>query len=548
MTKHEFDRVRCIRENSSRWLNVAGGVALASAVALSTTVLAATPKNALVMAMNIDAISTFDPAQVGEGITIEILQNTCDTLVRIDPEDERKVVPGLAESWDVSPDGKEITFHLQKNAKFASGKPATARDTALSIQRASQLGFGRTATLTEYGFTKDNIQDRIVATDDHTLVLKFEKAYPPLLMLQSIAIDVVTATLDMSTVMAQAQNNDMGNRYLAKTTECVGPYRLAKWNAGESILLQATDNYWGKPPALKRVLIRHVAELGTQRLLLSKGDIDVARNLSPDDLNDLEKSGTTRIEKVLKPALYYWAFNASDPIFSNEKVRLAMRYLIDYDGLGKTVMSHVGVPRASYVPLGAVAALNAEEGQPFQLDLERAKTLLAEAGYPNGFEANVLIGTAAYASPVAESIQENAAKIGVKLKLERMANAQLYARMRGREFQSAQLGWQTDVPDAHGNSSRLVYNPDNRMEAKMTQYPSWRMAWQDPAINARVTEALMETDPAKRDAMYASLQKDVMQQGPLAVMFQVTNVAGLSKEIKTWAWRGTRVYYSEATK
>ncbi len=548
MKKNELDHIRCTREHSSRWSNVAGGLALASAVALSTSALAATPKNALVMAMNIDAISTFDPAQVAEAVTQEILQNTCDTLVRFDPTDVRKVLPALAESWDVSPDGKEITFHLQKNAKFASGKPVTARDTALSMQRVVQLGFGNAAALTEYGFTKDNIQDRIVATDDHTLVLKFDKAYPPLLLLQSIAVDTASTTLDMATVMEQAQNNDMGNRYLAKTTECVGPYRLAKWNAGESILLQANENYWGKPPALKRVLIRHVAELGTQRLLLSKGDIDVARNLSPDDMRDLEKSATIRIEKILTPALYYWAFNASDPIFSKEKVRLAMRYLIDYDGLGKTVMSYVGVPRASYVQLGAVAALNAEEGQPFKLDLPRAKALLAEAGYPNGFEANVLIGTNSYSSPLAESIQENAAKIGVKLKLERMANAQLYARTRGREFQTAQLGWQTGVPDAHGNSSRLVYNPDNRMEAKMTQFPSWRMAWQDPAINARVTEALMETDPAKREAMYASLQKDVMQQGPFAVMFQLTYVAGLSKDLKTWAWNSSRVYYAEASK
>lgn len=509
---------------------------------------AATPKTALVMAWNIDAISTFDPAQIGEVVTGELYSNTCDSLADFDPADETKIRPMIAQSWDVSPDGMQITFHLVKGAKFPSGNVATAADAAQSLQRAVKLGFGNAATLTEYGFTKANVDERIQAPDDATLVMKFDKAYPTSLLLQAIAANRVSSVLDMKTVMAHAQNDDMGNKYLTTHTECIGPYQLTKWNAGESIVLQANDNYYGAKPAMKRVLIRHVAEPGTQRLLLEKGDVDVARDMTPDDMKDLEKNKDLSILKVLKPQLYFWTFNVSDPIFANEKVRLAMHYLIDYEGLGKTVMEYLGVPRASFAQIGAVGALDRTEGQPFKLDLERAKALLTEAGYPNGFKASVLIGTLPHSAPIAESVQQNAAKVGITLTIERMSNAQQFARIRGREYQTGMQAWQTSVPDAHGNASRLVFNPDNRAEAKLTQYPVWRTSWQDLDMNKQVQAALLEPDAAKRNALYAELQKEYMQKGPAAIMFQTYNVAGVRKDVKNWTWNGFRTYYEDVTK
>src|SRR5882724_9408593 len=176
----------------------------------STAIHAATPKTALVMAWNIDAISTFDPAQVGEVVTNELLQNTCDSLVDFDPADERKMIPLFAESWTVSPDRKTITFKLRSGAKFPSGNIATAQDLALSMQRVVKLGFGNATTLTEYGFAKDNVEQRIVAPDDTTLVLTFDKAYPTTLVLQAIAANRVSAIMDMKTLMANQQNGDLG--------------------------------------------------------------------------------------------------------------------------------------------------------------------------------------------------------------------------------------------------------------------------------------------------------------------------------------------------
>lgn len=522
--------------------------ALALSYAFCVPAQAATPPDSLVMAWNIDAISTWDPAQIGEVVTSEIYANTCDSLVDFDVKDETQLAPALAKSWEVSEDRKTLTFHLQDNLKFADGTPASAGDLAWSMQRVVKLGYGNAAQITEYGFTKENVDIRITAPDDKTLVMTLDKPYPTNLVLQAIAANNVSSLINRKLVEKEAIDGDLGHKYLTTHTACVGPYQLARWNAGEGVMLQATPGYWGKAPALKRVLIRHVAETGTQRLLLTQGDVDIARDLSADDLKALDEGGKIAVEKVLKPQLFFWSFNNEDPIFKNEKVRLAMRYLIDYDGLAKNVMPYLGVPRASFVQIGAFGALDEKAGQPFKLDTEKAKQLLSEAGYPNGFTASVIFGTLPHSAPIAQSIQQNAAKIGVKLNLERMANAQLFSRARGREFQSAMMAWQTSVPDAYGNASRLVFNPDNRKEARATQYPSWRAAYYDPAMNQKVDAALLEPDDAKRSEMYGELQRDVMEKGPMAIMFQMYNSAGVSPTVKNWTWNGFRVWYGAAGK
>jgi len=314
------------------------------------------------------------------------------------------------------------------------------------------------------------------------------------------------------------------------------------------VVLEANKDHWGPAPKLRRVIIRHVAEAGTQRLLLEKGDIDVARNLTPEDMRALESVKGVTLVNTRKPTLFYWGFNSADPFFAQEKVRLAMRYLVDYDGLARSVMAYDGVPRASFVPLGSFGGLNEEEGQPFRLDPEKARQLLAKAGYPDGFEATMIFGTHPYAPAIAQNIQANAAKVGVRIRLEQMANAQLFAKHRGREFQSALLGWGGAMPDAHANASRLIYNPDNRAEAKLTQFPSWRAAFQDAEANRMIDAALMERDESKRAAMYEQLQRDMMQRGPAAFLFQTIYVAGLRDNVQDWTWNGFATYFDRVSK
>ncbi|WP_375687754.1 ABC transporter substrate-binding protein [Bartonella sp. AC62GZZY] len=514
-------------------------------------VSAKTPADTLVMAWNIDSISTFDPAQLSDVYGSEIVRNVCDSLVSTATDDPAKMVPALATHWDVSGDDHStvITFHLRDGLKFNDGRSANANDLVWGMKRIVKLKMTNAAIFNEYGITEQNVDDALQAPDKKTVVMKFDKPYPAELILNNIVASPATALLDRKTIMKHEKDGDLGNQYLKSHAACVGPYQLSSWRPGEALLLRASSHYWGEAPKLKQILIRHVMEPGTQRLLLQKHDIDVARDLSPEDLADLQKTTDVKIEEVLEPSMMYWGFNMTNPIFAKEKVRLAMRYLIDYEGLGKKLLKGIGVPRASFIPLGNFGALDEKEGQPFTFDVAKAKQLLAEAGYPNGFEANFLVSNAPYRLLVAQSLQDSAAQAGVRLKIERLAGTQLFSKLYARAFDTIFVGWNNDSADPHTMASRLVYNPDNRFEAKNTAYPSWQHGYFDAKMNQKVEEALFQKDPQKRAQLYADLQRELMQKGPYAFIFQKYSVIAMTPDIKKWVWNSApQIFYSKIEK
>ncbi|WP_142417188.1 ABC transporter substrate-binding protein [Bartonella massiliensis] len=540
--------------NLKRKILKSGGSLVSALVALGVVtqqIEAKTPADTLVMAWNLDAVSTFDPAQLNDVYGSEIVRNVCDNLVSTATDNPAKMVPALATHWDVSGDDHStvITFHLRDGLMFNDGRPANANDLVWSMKRIVKLKMANAAIFNEYGIVEKNVDEALQAPDEKTVVMKFEKPYPAELILNNIVASPATALLDRKTIMKHEKNGDLGNHYLKGHAACVGPYQLKSWRPGEALLLRASSHYWGEAPKLKQILIRHVAEPGTQRLLLQKHDIDVARNLTPEDLADLKKTTDVKVEEVLEPSMMYWGFNMTNPIFAKEKVRLAMHYLIDYEGLGKKLLKGIGIPRSSFIPLGNFGALDEKEGQPFKLDIQKAKKLLAEAGYPNGFEANFLISNTPYTLLLAQSIQDSAAQAGVRLKIERVAGTQLFSKVNARAFDTTFIGWNNDSADPHTMASRLVYNPDNRFEAKNTAYPSWQHGYFDEAMNQKVEEALFQKDPQKRAQLYADLQRELMQKGPYAFIYQRYGVVAMTPDVKKWVWNSApHIFYSKIEK
>jgi len=200
------------------------------------------------------------------------------------------------------------------------------------------------------------------------------------------------------------------------------------------------------------------------------------------------------------------------------------------------------------VPLGAFGALNEADGQPFQLDPDKAKQLLREAGYPNGFERKFIFSANSFNPNIAQHIAANAAKVGIKLDLEQMADANLFTRARARDFEVMLIGWGAGYPDADSMISRHAVNPDNRPEAKLAQYPSWRSAWQDQWVNEMADKARMERDPDRRIAMYHEIQQFMMANGPMAYICQTIRPIAVRQEVKNFIIRPFDVIYGSATK
>ncbi len=531
-----------------RHFSTAVGAALLAAT-LAAPANAATPKDTFVIAWNLDNLYTFDPAQIGETTTDEIMNNVCDPLLLTDYGSAEKLVPGMAESYSISEDGKVWTFKMRKGVKHHSGNPVTAKDAEWSLQRLVLLNLNSANIITKWGINKDNVKQAVVAKDDFTLEVTFDKGYPQSLIGPTVFAGRGAFVLDKNEAMKHEVNGDMANKWLGANTACAGAFKLTSWAANDTVVLTRNDSYWRGPAKMRRVIVRHVPESAAERLQLEKGDIDMARVLNGNDLAGIEAGKAAKVVRTPRTQFYYITFNMNDPILSNAKVRQAIKYLVDYDALEKTVMKYEGRVRQSLVPIGAFGALSYEEGKPFTLNLEKAKQLLTEAGYPNGFEKEIIVGNAFPYPDLAQHIQANAAKIGVKMNVVTMAYGQVVARHRARNFDMTMSAYYITVPDAHGFVEQMAFNPDNNPEAKgNAQYPSWRASFFDKWYNEMTDKALLEKDVKKREEMYKEIQKRHMQDGPFAYLFPTFRVMGVSNTIKDMKVNEDRVFYATVTK
>ena len=207
--------------------------------------LAATPKDTLVVVFAFDDIITMDPAEAFEISAGEIMGNTYDRLVRFDVSDPSKLYGDLAKAWTVSPDGKTFSFELKPGLKFASGNALTAEDVVFSLHRAVLLDKTPAFILTQFGFSKDNVKDRIKQTGPLTLTIETEKSFAPSFVLNCLTANVA-AIVDKKLVMSKEQSGDMGYGWLKTNYAGSGPLKLREWRANEIVALERNDNYYGE--------------------------------------------------------------------------------------------------------------------------------------------------------------------------------------------------------------------------------------------------------------------------------------------------------------
>lgn len=493
-------------------------VAMGLAVSLTAMPVAAeTPPNILVIATQIDDLTTMDPAQSFEFSGSDVNRNVYSALVNFDPANlEAGYVAELAESWTVSEDGRTITFTMRPGLKFASGNPITAMDAEFSLRRAVTLNKTPSFILTQFGFTADNVGETIVATDDMTLAITTDKRYATSFVLNSLTA-TIGSIVDMKTVMEHEIDGDLGNEWLRTNTAGSGPYVLGSWKPNDSLTLVANPNYFGKAPAMERVIIRHIQESATQRLLLEKGDIDLARNLSPDDVAGLAGADGVTIENELRGRLMYISMNQKHEALSNPKVVEALKYLIDYEGMANSFLNGQYTVHQAFLPRTFLGEI---DDKPFSLNVEKAKALLAEAGYADGFEVGLFVRDAQDRIAIATSLQNTFGQAGITATLTVGTGKQILGVYRSREHDIYVGAWGPDYPDPNTNAGTFAFNSDNSQEAGLTGLLAWRNAWEIPEMSKATLAAVEEPDRDKRRVMYEALQREHQMVSPFAIMFQ----------------------------
>ena len=511
------------------FIRSAAALAVATAFALPAHLLAATPRDTLVIAWAFDDIITMDPSEAFEISAGEVMGNSYDRLIRFDVNDPSKLVADVAKSWSVSADGRTYSFELKPGLKFASGNPMSAEDVVFSLQRAVLLDKTPAFILTQFGFTKENVKDKVKQTGPLTLTMETDKVYAPTFVYNCLTANVVSI-LDKKLLMSKETGGDMGYGWLKTNYAGSGPMKLREWRANEIVTLERNDNYYGEKSKLVRVVYQHVKEAATQRLLLEKGDADIARNLSPEDLAALASNKDIRTTATPKGTVYYFGLNQKNPNLAKPEVREAFKWLVDYDAIGATLIKNIGIVHQNFLPVGL---LGASTEKPYKLDVDKAKALLAKAGLPNGFKVTIDMRTQQPVQGITEAFQQTAKRAGIDIEIIPGDGKQTLTKYRARTHDIYVGAWGADYWDPHTNADTFARNPDNSDAAKSKPL-AWRNAWDIPELTKQADAAVLERDATKRKAMYEKMQADFRKDSPFVMLYQQietaayrSNVAGL---------------------
>ena len=490
------------------------------------TALAATPKDTVVMAKQIDDIISLDPAESFEFSGSEVVGNIYERLIGYDLKNVSQLKGELAESWSAGADGKTYTFKMKKGVKFHSGNPVTAHDAAYSLQRAVAVNKSPGFILTQFGFTKENMKEKIRATDDQTLVVETGEQVAPTFFYYCLTA-VVGGIVDAKVVQGHDKGGDFGNEWLKTNSAGSGPFKLVSWKANEAYTLERFDDYRGPKALPRRVVVRHVPEPATQRLLLEKGDIDYARNLTKDQLDAIKGNASIAVQQAAKGSILYLGLNQKNANLAKPEVREALKYLVDYAGIEENILRGQFAIHQSFLPKGFLGAL---EDRPYRFDLEKAKALLAKAGLPNGFSLTMDVRNNSPITDIAQAIQASWAKAGVKLDLIPGDGKQVLTKYRARNHDIYIGQWGPDYQDPHTNAETFAMNPDNSDNAR-SKTLAWRNSWDIPEMTKTTEAAVREKDAKKREAIYQQIQREHQRSSPFVIMFQQSDVAARHKGV-----------------
>jgi peptide/nickel transport system substrate-binding protein len=468
--------------------------------------------------------NSLDPQGLGVNqATLGVTWNMYDRLIgfgaKILPDgnatyDFDHLVPELAESWTVAPDGGAVTFHLRPDATFHDGTKVTAADVKWSLDRAVSNP-GPASQMRAGGLEKP---EQFVVLDEHTI--RVDLPGHSKLSLPDLAV-IQPSVLNAKLCQSHATADDPWALNWVKTNAAgSGAYTLESWTPRQETVL-ARNETWrsGKLPFFKRIVIREIPSSGNRRALLQRGDADLSFDLPPRDFADLARDAKLTVLGVPAPnAFQYVGMNTHTKPFDDVRVRQAVAWALPYEKIFDTALQGRGRKLFG----GPTAPTGSEWPQPFpyHTDPDRAKALLAEAGLAAGFETTLAfdLGTASIDEPVCLFIQEALSGIGIKAAINRLPPGQLRGSIGQRQqpLYLFSFGAWFDVPEYF---FYLLY--DGTLNG-----PSNGASYSNPAVNAAIATARTTTDPAAYAAALHTMFEGAMTDVPYVPLVQpFVNVA-----------------------
>lgn len=462
---------------------------------------AAGGKDTLVAAYS-EGGKTLNPAEANDVTSDTFVVAAYDQLVTYDrtttdgkpTAKTDKIVPMLAESWQVSPDSKSYTFTLRQGVKFEDGSALDSDDVVKTfdfIKKSNSASF-------LYGMAGIKT---VTATDPRTV--KIDLTAPNHLFLQILPM------YSFSIINIDKVNAEGGSKWLDTHTAGSGPYRVTKWDTATEAVLERNDTYWGEKPALRKINTKFIGEASNRVQLLTKGEVDIALEVPAKDVDSLSKQSGVVIDSRASNKILFFGMNNAIKPFDNPKVRQAISYAIPYDKLLSDVMKGQASPMRSSVASSTPGFTDA--GYVYSHDLDKAKALLAGAGYPNGFTFDFTLGSGFDDwSDDAVLIQAELAKIGVTMNIHKMARPQFLEALATKKVQSYISRWTSFVNDP-GYHLGLLLTSDGT-----SNYVNFH----NPDVDKLWKQASTEPDQNARNDLYGKAQEIINTQAPWAYLYE----------------------------
>ena len=480
------------------------------------------------------AQETVDPQKTTEFYTIPM--NIFDGLVRADTiaPGQSAIVPALAESWNISDDGLIYTFHLRKGVKFHNGEELKADDVLFTINRmmnpktrAKNTDFyDAIKGAKEYVNGEADSVEGVKVIDDYTVELNLEAAYSPFLALLAAppcAIFNRKATTEAG--------NDFG--LLPEKTIGTGPFKLASWTVNDQITVEAFDDYFRGRPGVDKMVGKIIPDPATARMLFENAEIDVfdcdfATSQIPFFLES--EKWSEQIVSGPRVGTYYYHINESIKPFDDVRVRKAFQYAIDRELLLSKLYKDLGSIANAILPKG-LFGYNPNSEQ-ISYDPEKSKELLAEAGYPNGFDMEIAMVSGSSSIKTNEVVQAMLADIGIKATLKQMDSAAFYGTRGEGTLPMYTSNWSADFND-----------PDNFIytffSKKNTGARSFN--YNNPEVQDEIVRAREIVDPEERVALYHELERIIVHEDAAWLpLYTLDHLFVLQPRVKNFkvAWNG----------
>ena len=421
-------------------------------------------------------------------------------------DDGRTIEPMLADKWEVSKDMLTYTFHLKKGLKFSDGTPVKGEDWVFSLTRS------RDAKGSAWSFSLEAIK-QVTAPNDTTVVITLKQPWAPIL-----------ADLAMfnASVTSKAYFEKVGDKGYSQKPIGTGPYAITEWKKGEYILFDKNPYYW-RPglPKTAQIKMTVVPDDNTRMLQLQAGDVDATTFVPWNRMAELN-GGDTKSVAIPSTETRYVQFNTTKKIFSDVRVRQALDMATDKEAMSKLILFGFGQPAKGFM---------ARSGPYWNGDLKtnaynpaKAKALLAEAGYPNGFETTITLpaGNIVNAA-IATVLKEQWSRIGVKVNLETLETATATSKFKKMETDITLRAWTNDMVDA---SQQVDY------ACVYANIKNFYTGWQNAEVEKLAQAAKSELNDKKRMAMYYRIQELYQRDMPMLTLFHVPYPVAMKKTLK----------------